>query len=145
MHNHGDQPHSGDEPLFVSSDERTRLDRVAIGLSLVCLLHCLALPGLFLVLPTLGEIVVGTESPFHWVLLGIALPLSGFALWRGFRRHGHRNVLLLGSSGLVVMFLAVAHLGGERLETPLTVIGVVVLLAAHVVNVRETAQCSRMH
>lgn len=122
-----------------------RLDRMAIGLSVVCLLHCLALPVFLLALPTLSDYTAGTESPFHWLLLGIALPLSGFALWRGYLHHRHRNVLLLGGLGLTIMFLGVAHLPAEQFETPLTVVGVVVLLAAHVVNLRQNANCSHAH
>jgi len=118
------------------------MDKLAIGLSVLCLLHCLALPVAMLVAPTLGSLVLGTESPVHWVLLGVALPVSGYALWHGYRHHGHRDTLLLGAAGLAIMLLAVTHVTSARLETPLTVVGVIALLVAHVMNVRHTARCS---
>ena len=126
----------------LTGDDDTRLDRLAIGLSALCLVHCLALPVALLFVPALEAVVLGTESPFHWVLLGLALPVSGYALWHGYRHHGYRNPLLLGAAGLLVMLLAVAHVLSERLETPLTVVGVLALLAAHLGNIRHMARCS---
>lgn len=126
----------------LTGDDDTRLDRLAIGLSALCLVHCLALPVALLFAPALEAVVLGTESPFHWVLLGLALPVSGYALWHGYRHHGYRNPLLLGLAGLFIMLLAVAHVLSERLETPLTVVGVLALLAAHLGNIRYMARCS---
>lgn len=122
-----------------------RLDKVAIGLSVVCLVHCLALPVLVLAAPAVGALVLGTESPVHWLLLGLALPVSGYALWHGFRHHHQRLALLLGCCGLALMFVAVAHLTAATLELPLTVAGVLVLLAAHLLNLRFTAHCAHAH
>jgi FtsH-binding integral membrane protein len=123
-------------------DDDVRLDKLAIGLSVLCLVHCLALPVALLLAPTIGAVVLGTESPVHWVLLGIALPVSGYALWHGYRHHGHRNALLLGATGLAIMLLAVTHVASPRFETPLTVVGVLALLGAHLLNIRQTARCS---
>jgi len=123
----------------------TRFDKLAIGLSLLCLVHCLALPVALLVAPALGAVVLGTESPVHWVLLGMALPLSGYALWHGYRHHGYRIPLLLGTVGLAIMLLAVTHVTAARLETPLTVIGVLALLTAHLLNLRHNARCAGTH
>jgi hypothetical protein len=125
-----------------SGDEGVRLDKLAIGLSVLCLVHCLALPMALLLAPALGTVVLGTESPVHWVLLGLALPVSGYALWHGYRHHGQRNALLVGAVGLSIMLIAVSHLISSRLETLLTVVGVALLLIAHVLNIRHTARCA---
>lgn len=125
-----------------SETDDVRLDRMAIGLSLVCLVHCLALPVIVLIAPALGSVVVGTESPVHWVLLCLALPVSGYALWHGYRHHHDRGALLLGGAGLALMLTAVSHLIAPSLETPLTVVGVLALLAAHLRNIRELNRCA---
>jgi hypothetical protein len=124
------------------SDDDVRLDKLAVGLSVLCLVHCLALPVALLLMPGLGSLVVGTESPFHWVLLGLALPVSGYALWHGYRHHGRRLVLVLGMLGLALMFVAVSHVVSARLETSLTVVGVLMLLCAHLSNIRQMHRCS---
>ena len=126
----------------IRQDDGTRLDKLAIGLSILCLVHCLALPIALLVAPTLGAVVLGTESPVHWVLLALALPLSCYALWHGFRHHGHRNPLVLGVAGLAMMLFGVSHVTSRALEVPLTVIGVLLLLVAHALNLRYNARCS---
>ena len=127
------------------SDTSTRIDKLAIALSALCLAHCLAVPVAILAAPALGALVLGTESPVHWVLLGVALPISGYALWRGYRHHGQVNSLLLGGLGLMLMFVAVSHLLSAALEVPLTVVGVVALLAAHVLNLRHASHCHHHH
>lgn len=126
----------------IRQDADIAVDRFAIGLSVLCLVHCLALPVLVLVAPALEAAVLGTESPVHWVLLALALPVSCYALWHGFRHHGHRSVLVLGVVGLALMLFAVSHVVDRALEMPLTVVGVVLLLVAHVRNLRHTTHCS---
>ena len=134
-------------PERVAMDESgpaddVRLDRLAIGLSMLCLVHCLALPVVMLALPALESIVLGTESPVHWVLLGMALPVSVYALWHGFRHHGHRSILVFGSIGLTLMLIGVSHVTSRALEVPLTTVGVSLLLVAHVLNLRHNARCA---
>jgi hypothetical protein len=126
----------------IQQDDGTAVDRLAIGLSILCLVHCLALPIAVLAAPALEAAVLGTESPVHWVLLGLALPISCYALWHGFRHHGHRIVLVLGAIGLALMLFGVSHVAGHAFEMPLTVVGVALLLAAHVQNIRQNARCS---
>lgn len=126
----------------IRQDDDTGLDKLAIGLSILCLVHCLALPIAVLVAPALEAAVLGTESPVHWVLLALALPVSCYALWHGFRHHGHRNALVLGIAGLAVMVFAVSHVTSRALEVPLTVVGVLLLLVAHLLNLRHNARCS---
>jgi hypothetical protein len=117
--------------------QRRRYDRVAIGLSVACLVHCIALPVALLLAPTFGPVMLGTESPIHWVLLGLALPVSVYALWHGYRAHGQALGLWLGALGLLIMLVAVSHLFDRSLETVLTVIGVSLLLVAHLLNLRN--------
>jgi hypothetical protein len=126
----------------IRQDDGTAVDKLAIGLSLLCLVHCLALPIVVLAAPALEAAVLGTESPVHWVLLALALPVSCYALWHGFRHHGHRNVLVFGAAGLALMLFGVSHLSDRALEMPLTVIGVLLLLVAHVINLRQTTHCT---
>ncbi len=110
-------------------------DRLGMLLSGVCLVHCIALPLILLVFPSI-LMTQHADTTVHWVLLGIAVPVSGFALWQGFRRHGSRYAILLGTLGLVLLTLGVLHVMGQSLEAPLTVVGVIALAAAHWINLR---------
>jgi hypothetical protein len=117
----------------------THLDRAAIVLSALCLVHCLAIPIALLLGATAGQWLVDTEAQVHWVLLALAVPLSAVALWRGYRKHGTPSILYIGWSGLALMFLGVSHLFAQGLfadqfEIGITSVGVTLVLIAHVRN-----------
>lgn len=113
------------------------LDRAAVFLSGLCLLHCLAIPFALLLGPVLSQWLVSSETQTHWLLLALALPISMIALWRGYLRHHDMLTVMLGMVGLLLMFIGVAHLLGETWEITLTVIGVTALLVAHLRNMRS--------
>ncbi len=119
-----------------ASDPGGRADRVAIALSALCLVHCLVIPVALLAAPALGLAVLGTETAVHWLLLGIAVPVSVYALWQGYRQHRQRFCVVLGAAGLCLLFVAVSHLAGASREVPLTLAGVILLLVAHAYNLR---------
>jgi len=114
----------------------TQLDRTGLLLSGACLVHCAVLPLSVLVLPSLGGVWFDHSSLLHWVLLALAIPVSGYALLRGYREHGQRGSLALGVVGLALMAVGVSHLLAESLEIPLTLGGTAIVAAAHFVNIR---------
>ncbi len=116
------------------SSSQSVLDKAAAFLSGLCLLHCLAVPASLLLGPLLGHWLESTETEVHWILLGLALPISVIALQRGYKRHHKVTTLWLGYGGLAIMLIGAAHVFGESWEMPLTVIGVIGLLVAHVRN-----------
>lgn len=119
-----------------AGDRLTRLlDRSAIGLSSLCLVHCLAFPVLIALLPALGSILP-RQWWVHPAILATALPLAGWALHRGWRRHRDWRPVALGIAGLSLMVIGL--LSGERGwgETVFTVIGGLTLAAGHVLNWR---------
>jgi hypothetical protein len=114
-------------------------DRVAIALSTICIVHCLAMPLLIAVLPV-AAFAVGGDGHFHSLMLWFVVPTSvlGFAL--GFRVHRRADIVLLGAGA--VLTLAAAALWGHSVWDPsvevLVNIGASVLLAAaHWRNFRE--------
>lgn len=128
-----------------NSTQRMTMDRVAVLLSAVCLLHCMAIPLAILVLPAMSGLLLGSETLVHWLLLGIAVPISGLALWVGYSRYRNVRSVLLGISGLLLMFVAVSHLFGRAPEVPLTLVGVTLVACAHWLNIRRAAEHSAKH
>ena len=116
----------------------TKMDRFAIALSGLCLLHCLAIPVVVVLVPAFSSVVLGTETTVHWIFLALAIPISCWALLRGFKRRHHLPALSSGLVGLLVMFLGVSHLFNPVLEVPLTVLGVSLVVVAHILNLRGT-------
>ena len=114
------------------------LDRWAIWLSGACLLHCLAISMAVLLLPAVAGLLLDSETSVHWLFLAVAIPSSAIALGSGYRQHRSALRLAIGCVGLALMFIGVAHIAGRAMEPPLTVGGVVLVVAAHLLNVRET-------
>lgn len=113
-----------------------QFDGLAISASALCLLHCLALPVAIAFLPALAEWVDGGEW-FHVAMLAIAMPLSGWTLIAGWRRHGVVVPLALGGIGLMLLATGLVF-EGQALGTAITVAGGVALALAHLRNLRAT-------
>lgn len=112
-------------------------DRFAIGLSLVCVVHCLALPILLILLPPISGIFALNDEVFHQWLLYAVLPISLVALMMGYLHHRSYRVFIVGSVGLVLIILC-ATLGhdflGETGEVVLSVLGSVIIAYGHFRN-----------
>jgi FtsH-binding integral membrane protein len=114
------------------------LDRAAIGLSTLCVLHCLALPLLLVLAPSLAVLPIADEQ-FHLLLVYLVLPTSILALFLGCRRHHRWSVLMWGMSGVgVLVFTALLghDLMGELGEKVLTVMGALLVVVGHGLNFR---------
>jgi len=117
-------------------------DFVAIGLSAVCLVHCLLLPVAVAAVPFSHGWLGHDEVAAHWLVFGVGLVVTSWALGAGFRRHGAAVVLLVGVAGLLVMLMGAIHLFERWLEATLTVAGALIVGAAHVLNLKLCASCS---
>lgn len=111
------------------------IDRTAIGLSLVCALHCLLLPLAVATLPLLAA--SAGDGHFHSLLLVAVLPTSAIAITLGCRRHRDWRVAALCVPGLAIITLAalfghdwVGHAG----ETVLTLLGAGLVALSHLRN-----------
>jgi hypothetical protein len=104
------------------------LDRIAIGLSGLCLLHCMA----GFVLLSLFALSGGwLDHRVHVVGLALAMPLAAVALWRGWRRHGRLSIGALGAFGLSIMGLSLLVSHGQSGEMLVSMAGVSLLALAH--------------
>lgn len=112
------------------------LDAGALALSSLCLLHCLALPLLAAALPLFGA--WAQAEWVHLLFVAIALPLTGYALWRADRRHRLPVMAWTAAGlGLGLLLAGARELPSHAWETPLTVTGSLLLAATHVWNARR--------
>lgn len=115
-------------------------DAVGIGLSGLCMVHCLLTP----VVLTLAHLWPGADAAHDWVhpLLAVLLiPVTAQALRTGRCRHGHRGVrgyLLVGC--LLVLAATLGHdLLGSHGEAGVMLLGSSLLVAGHWCNSRTLA------
>jgi len=106
-------------------------DGVAIAMSGVCLLHCLALPLLVALAPALSRWLDLPEA------LQAVTPFSLIILWKASRSRprGSSGPLILGLAGLTVMTCGI-WLEGLQIEPFVSGSGAVLLAAADVKNWR---------
>lgn len=136
---------------------------LGIGLSALCVVHCLALPAILVALPQLSELA-GLDGWVH-IALAVVLPaIAGAALYQGYRRHSIPMTLALGGLGLAFIWMALAipgcaacegghdhahahahalSIAGLPLHNVVTTIGSVLLISAHAMNWRacRTGPC----
>ena len=108
-----------------------RLDRMAIGLSGLCIVHCLGTTVALAMLSAAGGIL---GAPIvHEIGLTLAMLMGAVALGKGIFDHGYTMPSAVGGLGLGVMAgaLTMPHDGTEAL---FTVIGVAILALGHRLN-----------
>lgn len=110
------------------------LDAAAVGLSTLCLLHCLLLPLVVVGVPMLAQFA---ESHLHYQLLILVIPLSFIALGVGFRRHRDWRIPAGGAAGVLLLVIGatVAHTHyGLLADRLFTIAGSLTLATAHFFN-----------
>lgn len=103
-------------------------DLAAIGLSGLCMAHCLALPLAAALLP-----VAGVWAEAEWVHWAFALTAAPISLWTLTRRPAVQP-LAFGATGLGLLFAGAVDFPAHEAETLITVTGSLMLTAAHGMN-----------
>ena len=123
--------------------ERGFWDRIGMGLSGVCVVHCLLAPVVLSLLP-LFPVGEAFHAWMHPVFAVVLVPTTGLAFRSAWRKHRDWKVLSLLAVGLPVILAAgvVGHEApGALTETSITVVGSMLLIAGHWRNWRLTRSC----
>lgn len=107
-----------------------RLDLYAVGLSTLCILHCVALPVLVAVMPMVGQ--AAENELVHRVLAVAAVPVSLRVVWK--TRPVSDNWLFACAAllGLGLLLLGAFVEALSAYEEPVTVAGGALLACAHI-------------
>ena len=111
-------------------------DRLAMTLSLACIVHCLFVPAFLISSVALFSIQFSNEI-LHYSLLFLAAPISLYALYQGKKNHKSNSFFPIGVFGLAVLLFALFNEGeylGFPLENIFTIIGSAFLIFAHYKN-----------
>lgn len=114
------------------------LDQVSMAISVLCLGHCALLPLVVVAVPFVGMSAM-VESYFHQVMLLVILPISVIAIGQGLRQHRSLSVAALAALGISLLAVAATllhDLASSWPEIVTTVVGSLILLAAHWQNLR---------
>jgi hypothetical protein len=121
------------ERLFESAAEKGLFDRMAIAVSGMCLVHCIASAVFVALLASAGGFLL--NPMIHEVGLTIAIGLGVVALGRGIVTHGYMLPASVGGLGLGVMAGSITLPEGGS-GTVYTILGVMILALGHDLNRR---------
>ena len=111
-------------------------DASAVGLSALCLVHCLALPAMALLLPVLG--VWARAEWVHVAFVLMATPIAALTFF-DFAAGRPRSwpLAIIAALGLGLMVAGALEVPGPTFERGLTVLGGALLASAHIANWRR--------
>jgi len=107
------------------------LNKVGLWLSLLCTIHCLAMPFLMSALPFLGESFLSEKLEIY--LIGASAILAIFLLIKDYRNHQNSIPLTLLSVALCFNFAGL-FLANDKYEILLNVIGALLMASAYYIN-----------
>lgn len=120
------------------------LDASAVGLSALCLVHCLALPALALLLPVLG--LWAQAEWVHVAFVLVAAPVAALSFVDlSTRRPRSWRLATVAILGLALMIAGALEFPSAADERALTVVGGILLAGAHLANWRrrhDDARCA---
>jgi hypothetical protein len=119
--------------MFAGNAREGALDRLAICLSGLCLVHCIASAVFVAFLAAGGSFLL--DPLFHEVGMSIALVLGLVGFGRGIVKHGFMLPASIGGLGLGVMAgsLVIGHENGGTLYS---ILGVLIVALGHDLNRR---------
>ncbi len=123
----------------------SKFDVAAIFGSGACAIHCLVLPSLAILSPSVANLFSG-----EWVhvgLLVLLIPIAIFTLFNGYKLHKSHLTLSTGIFGIcamVVAFLLEAYaFDGENLVVSINALGTLALMSAHLMNFNALKKVER--
>lgn len=116
-------------------------DRIGIGISSICAIHCLILPVLISLLPLWGFTSFMHEWA-HPLFIILLVPTIYYAARRSYYDRKIVGFLLTGLILVLVGWLAGHHWFGLLFETLVTMAGSIFLIAGHWLNYRHHRVCS---
>jgi thiol:disulfide interchange protein len=119
---------------FHSRDEV--LDKAGIWMSSVCLIHCLGVPLLAIVIPTL-ENLPDNDSFIHGLALLLIVPVALISFLKGYAAHRKYYIPTLGALGLILLIVAFFY-EETAWHSIITSSGGAILVLGHILNLRNS-------
>ena len=111
------------------------LDRFGICASSICLVHCLATPFVIFFFPSFKEIF---NEQTHELFAVVVIAFIVIAVFPHCKRHGNKDIIALAFSGVSFILAAIflEDLMPLLLHYGLTMVGSILLIIAHLKNIR---------
>ena len=107
-----------------------RLDFFAIGISALCVIHCVALPLLVAIMPVIAQ--AAENELAHKLIVLAAVPVSLRVIWITLPLDGNKLFVGVVLVGLTLLILAAFIEAISAYEQPVTIAGAALLSSAHI-------------
>lgn len=134
------QDASSDIPKVIA-ENNTRFNRFGMWITSLCALHCLLLPILIPLAPLIASNFVASAW-FERGILSFSILIGFAALFIGFHQY-HRQLYPIYSLVLGALIYWNKHMFGEAYEPITIAVGAILIIAAHVANVRLCKACKK--
>lgn len=97
----------------------SRLDKAGAIISILCIIHCAAMPLILLFLPALSTVFIQDEGVTHRILFVMVVLVAAFSFIPGYRLHRKPKPLLFFAAGIIGLAVAtfLAHDGAVFIES----------------------------
>lgn len=121
---------------------KTNLDFLGMILSFGCVIHCLLLPIIIPLLPSIG-FVFGHDSYTHLILSVAISIIAVFALIPGYFKHKVQFPIVIASFGIIVIIsMGVLERHTESMViTATTIVGSILVIIGHYLNHKYSCSC----
>lgn len=133
---------------FKAEENSEVSDRFGIFFSVLCCIHCMAIPLLIILAPSLGQMF---ENPYiHLTTMALVIPIGLYAFISKLKVHNNKRPLYIGIAGMFLLiaghaFHELTHVEvGSYVEVVSSVIGGIALISAHLMNIR-LCRCNTCH
>ena len=116
------------------------LDRLGISCAVLCIIHCL-LPAILVAFSPSYAQILGNEI-IHFAVLAIVVPVIFFSFFKGSKGAGSFTktqwLALVGLTALLIPVVVeiILHAHIEWFETTFTIVGSILLIVAHLMNMK---------
>ncbi len=122
---------------------KTFLEKMGFGLTIICAVHCLAMPFLITLLPFMGQQFQAIHQ-FEIYIILTSFVLAFVLLYKDFRRHKNETPLKLVALSLLIK--SIEWFGNlEKYETYFSLIMAILIIIAYYLNWQHKKQCACHH
>ena len=110
---------AADHVIAIDATNPTRdriADRIGVGASVICAVHCAVTPVLLLLLPTFGR--AWSHPATHWGMALLVVPLAGFMMRSSYNKYRRKWIVAAGSLGIVFVLTGAAAPYVEQAAVP---------------------------
>ena len=117
------------------------LDKIGIGASLACAIHCILLPLLFSTLPLFGIEIIDNWK-IEVAMIATAFITGSWALYHGYKIH-HHHFWLLPVFAVGLLLVVSGNFATQYwLDMTLKFFGAGLIVTAHIFNLKYNSQCT---